>query len=379
MNDCRVKRLLTIVVLAVGWYGAGAWAQAAGAGAQSTAAGGGADTAAELRSRVVSTARTYLGVPYVYGAMSPRAFDCSGFVSYVFRQAATLTVPRSARDYTSVGTPINLRTVLPGDVLVFDTVGGRPSHVGIYIGDDRFIHAASAGIQTGVIISSVYDRYWQPRMISVRRILPATSAVAAASVASAPPASPPSGTAAAANPAPAAVSAPVTPAVPPAVATAPPASSTVPSAAAAATATAAAAASTVPPAAAASPADNGGQAAITAAASLAAAEPVIAEIGFEIPAERTTYADPIPTSMGTELAFTVSNQSGKAGRFVIIFYKLEQDLGQSRELHRELVDLAAGASYTLPAYRFGEAGRYRLIVKDNWNNQLLERSFRVLE
>lgn len=359
MDIYRVKRLFTMVVFAVGWYVAGAGAQAAGTPAQSNAAGAGADPAAELRSRVVNTARTYLGVPYVYGAMSPRAFDCSGFVSYVFRQAVTLTVPRSARDYTSVGTPINLRTALPGDILVFDTVGGRPSHVGIYIGDDRFIHAASAGIQTGVIISSVYDRYWQPRMISVRRLLPAASAVAVAPATSVPPTSPSTGTATAANPAPATLVAP------PATATAPPAASAEPPAGA-----------TVAPS---DSGDSGGQAAISAAASLAAAEPVIAEIGFEIPAERTVYADPIPTSIGTELAFTVSNQSGGAGRFVVIFYKLEQDLGRSRELHRELVNLAAGAAYSLPAYRFIEAGRYRLIVKDNWNNQLLERSFRVQE
>lgn len=314
-----------------------------------------------LRQRIVDIARQYLGVPYVYGAMSPSAFDCSGFVRWVFQQAAGLSVPRSSRDYISAGNRISLRTAQPGDVLVYDTVGGRPSHVGIFIGNGQFIHAASAGTRTGVIISQVTERYWSPKLIDVRNFLPAaagSAAVARAPAAAAPVEPPAPATAAPATPS--ATSAPSLPAAPEpasAVASAP--------AATVAPATTAAPIAAVPPVSASS----------TPAASHQP-ERVIAEIGFEIPERRTSYHDPIPTEKNTELAFTVTNASGRDGRFVVIFYRLDARLNP-QEIHQELVELKQGAAYSLPPFRFEEAGRYRLIVKDNWNSQLLERSFTV--
>ncbi|MCM3569504.1 C40 family peptidase [Neobacillus mesonae] len=90
---------------------------------------------------VISIAKQYLGVPYVWGGTTPRGFDCSGFVQYVYRQAG-VSLPRVSRDQQRVGTSVPLSQVQPGD-LVFR---GNPAyHVGIYIGGGKYIHAPQTG------------------------------------------------------------------------------------------------------------------------------------------------------------------------------------------------------------------------------------------
>jgi hypothetical protein len=146
------------------------------------AAGQGADPDEAIRRRIVETAESLVGVPYVYGAESPQAFDCSGFTRYVFRKASGIELPRSARDQYGVGEGVGLGLAKPGDLLVYDTVGGAPSHVAIFLGDGRMIHAASQGTRTGVIVSKLEESYFPPRFLGVRRILgvqgPATVAAA---------------------------------------------------------------------------------------------------------------------------------------------------------------------------------------------------------
>ena len=311
---------------------------------------------AAIRQHIIDVARKYLGVPYVYGAMSPRAFDCSGFVGYVYREAAGLVVPRGSRDFMQAGRSVSLQAALPGDVMVFDTVGGRASHVAIYLGNNQFIHAASATNSSGVIISSMNERYYAPRLLSVRRFpLPPTPPGAGATA-------PPAG---AASPGPAQAAAPAL----------------TPGGGSGSGLPLAAAAPVIPSASGGT--STGGavadQAALAAAAALASTEVVIADIGFDIPATRTTYVDPIPTSVGTELAFTVRNTSGRSGRFVVVFYKMDPRRNIGVEIHRQLVTMDNNAYYSLPSYRFVETGRYRLIVKDNSNNQLMERIFTVQE
>ncbi|HPB65164.1 MAG TPA: C40 family peptidase [Spirochaetales bacterium] len=142
----------------------------------------------EARRRLVDAAFKYRGVPYVYGAESPRAFDCSGFVRYVYREALGLELPRSARSFWSSGSPIDWRKARAGDVLVYDTVGGAPSHVALVVGDGTVIHAVSAGTKTGVIVSPMSDRYWAPRLLGARSfIVASTETVSAAPVAPASP------------------------------------------------------------------------------------------------------------------------------------------------------------------------------------------------
>ncbi|AEJ20732.1 C40 family peptidase [Gracilinema caldarium] len=126
---------------------------------------------ADLRTAIVTTAQKYVGVPYMYGAASPSAFDCSGFVGYVYREAANIKLPRSSRQIWVIGFPIPLAKAQPGDILVFDTSGGFPSHVALLIDKNQMIHAVSQGPKTGVMISSLNDSYFGPRLIGVRRFL----------------------------------------------------------------------------------------------------------------------------------------------------------------------------------------------------------------
>ena len=123
----------------------------------------------EARKRIVDTAQSFKGVPYVYGAESPAAFDCSGFVQYVYAHAADIELPRNSKGQWAAGKPVAKDAVKPGDIFVFDTVGGGgPSHVAIFLGGDSMIHAVSEGPKTGVVVSPITDHYFGPRMIGAR-------------------------------------------------------------------------------------------------------------------------------------------------------------------------------------------------------------------
>src|SRR5450432_4341842 len=94
-------------------------------------------------STVVETARRYLGVRYVLGGTTPRAFDCSGFIRYVFALHG-LTLPRTAHEQAAYGAAPDERNLEPGDLLFF--YGGRGAqHIAMYIGGDSIIHASSSG------------------------------------------------------------------------------------------------------------------------------------------------------------------------------------------------------------------------------------------
>jgi hypothetical protein len=133
----------------------------------------------EQRKKIVETAQSFKGVPYVYGAESPEAFDCSGFVQYVYSHAAGIVLPRNSKGQWAGGKSIGKEEAKPGDLFLFDTAGsGGPSHVAIYLGDDSIIHAVSEGPKTGIIVSSVNDRYFAPRFIGARNFILPSSSVA---------------------------------------------------------------------------------------------------------------------------------------------------------------------------------------------------------
>ena len=92
---------------------------------------------------IVSLAERMVGVPYVYGGHSPKGFDCSGLVYYAYRQTG-VDVPRTSIAQFKAAKPIPLGAARPGD-LVFFRIGGNVSHVGIYVGDNRFIHSPETG------------------------------------------------------------------------------------------------------------------------------------------------------------------------------------------------------------------------------------------
>lgn len=120
-----------------------------------------------ITNRIVSLSKDYIGVPYVFGGTSPYGFDCSGYVQYVFANAG-ISLPRTADVQYEVGTPISTTELETGDLVFFTTYTYGASHVGIYLGDNNFIHASSS---RGVTIDSLGSSYWSSHYIGARRIL----------------------------------------------------------------------------------------------------------------------------------------------------------------------------------------------------------------
>jgi cell wall-associated NlpC family hydrolase len=125
-------------------------------------------------STVVETARRYLGVRYLLGGTTPRAFDCSGFIRYVFAQHG-LSMPRTAHEQAAYGMAPDEKKLEPGDLLFF--YGGRGAqHIAMYIGGDSIIHASSSGhrVMLARLSGTGTHRTWfGQRLIAVRRVLPA--------------------------------------------------------------------------------------------------------------------------------------------------------------------------------------------------------------
>lgn len=121
------------------------------------------------RGQAIATlALRYLGVPYVYGGATPSGWDCSGFISYIYKNAAGITLPRSAAQQYRVGTSIGAAQVQAGDIVFFaDTFGPGITHNGLALGDGRFIHARSEGY--GTVISSLSDPYWAQHYVGAQR------------------------------------------------------------------------------------------------------------------------------------------------------------------------------------------------------------------
>ena len=118
---------------------------------------------------VVETAKRYIGTPYVYGGMSPSGFDCSGFVKYVYAQHGVI-LNRVADDQAKNGYAVSRNEMVPGDILCFASNGGSGyiSHVGIYVGNNQFIHSPRTGY--AVTIESLTTTSYGKRIAAVRRI-----------------------------------------------------------------------------------------------------------------------------------------------------------------------------------------------------------------
>lgn len=122
------------------------------------------------RSRaVLKNALSLSGIRYQYGGNSPETgFDCSGFVRYVYQQAANLSLPHSAKAISQIGQSIPKHELQPGDLVFFNTLKSAFSHVGIYMGNGRFIHAPSSGGK--VRIENMQENYWKNRFNGAQRI-----------------------------------------------------------------------------------------------------------------------------------------------------------------------------------------------------------------
>ena len=119
---------------------------------------------------MLKRALSLLGTPYRWGGNSPeQGFDCSGLVGYVFRNGLGIELPRISRDMANVGEQIRDRNALAeGDLVFFSRKGGRVDHVGIYIGDGKFLHAPRTG--KDVEVSSLSSGYWAQKFMLARRV-----------------------------------------------------------------------------------------------------------------------------------------------------------------------------------------------------------------
>lgn len=117
-----------------------------------------------LVRRLVSSAMSFLGVPYVFGGVSPSGFDCSGFIQYVFASAG-IVLPRMADEQYFA--TVRVDRPREGDLVFFETYCPGVSHVGMYLGRNEFIHASS---NHGISVSSLDSEYWGPRYVGAGRV-----------------------------------------------------------------------------------------------------------------------------------------------------------------------------------------------------------------
>jgi cell wall-associated NlpC family hydrolase len=126
-----------------------------------------ASSAVEIADAIVDTALSFRGVPYRNGGSDPGGFDCSGLVQYVFAQHG-IALPREVREQFQFGSEVRVAGVERGDLIFFRTVANGPSHVGVAIGGDEFVHAPSA---RGVVrVERFSAPYWASRIVGVRRL-----------------------------------------------------------------------------------------------------------------------------------------------------------------------------------------------------------------
>lgn len=269
----------------------------------------------DVRRNIVETAKTYLGVPYVYGAESPKAFDCSGFVRYVYNQAASIVLPRTSRSQWAAGIPTTLTKAKPGDILVFDTVGGAPSHVAIFIDEKSFINAVSDGPKTGVVISRL-GSYWSPLLLGARVYVVAGAESAIPMKRAGEPSK---------------------------------------------------------------PAPDPGKRVPGPAAPLPRDELPVSFVGFTITGKPERTTDKIPAQVGTAIQYAVTNGTGADGVFEILFYRMDLDPAKHETLRRDRVAIPAGGMRLVEPFTFTRPGQYRLILKTHDNLQRVERIWKVVE
>jgi cell wall-associated NlpC family hydrolase len=127
------------------------------------------DRYASNAQELVVRALSFVGVNYRHGGETPETgFDCSGLVRHVFRESLGLLLPRTSRDISRVGETVQRDELQPGDLVFFNTLRRGFSHVGIYLGEDRFVHAPARGGE--VRIEDMRKSYWVKRFNGARRI-----------------------------------------------------------------------------------------------------------------------------------------------------------------------------------------------------------------
>ena len=129
----------------------------------------------QLKSRIgdeiAVRAISMVGLPYRYGGADLDGFDCSGLVYFIYRDLG-IDVPRTAVDQQRAALLVERRHLQPGDLVFFRTRGRHVSHVGVYVGEDRFVHAPQTG--KSIELRSLDDQYYGPRFVAAGRLVKGT-------------------------------------------------------------------------------------------------------------------------------------------------------------------------------------------------------------
>ena len=112
--------------------------------------------------------RQFFGVRYRWGGQTPDGFDCSGFVKFMYERVFSMRLPRTSIEMASIGRQVERCELRPGDLVFFNTRGTRINHVGIFIGNDTFVHSSRS---RGVTEDRLEDRYFSTRFVGAVRVL----------------------------------------------------------------------------------------------------------------------------------------------------------------------------------------------------------------
>lgn len=121
----------------------------------------------QIKTKIMDQYAVWKGVRYRLGGSTKRGIDCSAFVQMTFKEQFGLELPRSSTEQQGMGAKVQRTKLRPGDLVLFHA-GSTGSHVGIYLGNDQFVHASTT---SGVMISSLNDAYWSSRYRQARRVL----------------------------------------------------------------------------------------------------------------------------------------------------------------------------------------------------------------
>lgn len=135
-----------------------------------TPPGGPGSTVLEAGGNIASYALSLVNTPYVWGGQDlETGFDCSGFITHVYQKAAGISVRGNAASMAKVARAVNTTEMLTGDLVFFNTKNRPASHVGIYVGDSKFVHASNP--RTGVRVDRLENKYYAERFEGAKRLL----------------------------------------------------------------------------------------------------------------------------------------------------------------------------------------------------------------
>ncbi|WP_164926992.1 C40 family peptidase [Chlorobaculum tepidum] len=137
-------------------------------GATSTAPSACSINPSEKLKNLFTEVKQYLGIRYRFGGDTPSGFDCSGFVRFMFNKEFNVNLPRSSREMATIGTRIDRNELRPGDLVFFKNAEDRINHVGIFVGNDTFVHSS---LSKGITRDTLNESYYSKRFATGVRIL----------------------------------------------------------------------------------------------------------------------------------------------------------------------------------------------------------------